>query len=163
MAGPSSVRRGSYAGAFGMPQFIPSSYLRWGADGNRDGRVYLNQIPDALFSVAAYLKAHGWTEDADVEQMRRSVWEYNHSPEYVEAIFAVCRALTPPAARAAPPATTTRQGAAPPESNETGQGIAPAGEGTGDAAVAPPPPATSEDPTTPPQPDRVEDADAPAQ
>ena len=155
--------RGSYAGAFGMSQFLPSSYLRWGADGNGDGKVYLNQIPDALFSVAAYLKAHGWTEDADSEQMRRAVWEYNHSPQYVEAIFAVRRALAPPAAKAAPPATSSRQGETPPESGETRQGDAPAGRGIGGADDAPPQPAGSEDAAAPPQPDKSEDAAAPSQ
>ena len=87
--------RGSYAGAFGMPQFLPSSYLRWGTDGNNDNAVGLNNVPDALYSVAAYLRAHGWSEDADEEKQRRAIWEYNHSPEYVEAIFNLARAIPP--------------------------------------------------------------------
>lgn len=87
--------RGSYAGAFGMPQFLPSSFLRWAADGNRDNVISLNNVPDAIFSVAAYLNAHGWAKDAEEETKRKAVWEYNHSPEYVDAVLAISRAITP--------------------------------------------------------------------
>ena len=52
---------GSYAGAMGMPQFMPSSYRKWAVDYDRDGRRDIwNSVPDAAASVANYLKAHGW-------------------------------------------------------------------------------------------------------
>lgn len=105
--------RGSYAGAFGMPQFLPSSYLRWAADGNSDNAISLNNVPDAVYSVAAYLKAHGWSGDADEEQRRRAVWEYNHSPEYVEALFAISRAITPQKRTVKGTANDTVNGTAP--------------------------------------------------
>ncbi|NVK31126.1 MAG: lytic murein transglycosylase [Gammaproteobacteria bacterium] len=52
---------GSFAGAIGYPQFMPSSYLAYAVDHNGDGRIdLLNDPVDAIGSVAAYLSAHGW-------------------------------------------------------------------------------------------------------
>jgi len=57
---PASLR-GSWAGAFGHTQFIPSTYLRLAVDGDGDGRRDLvNSIPDALFSTANFLDKAGW-------------------------------------------------------------------------------------------------------
>ncbi len=53
--------RGSYAGAMGLPQFMPRSYLNYAVDGDFDGRSDLwNSPDDVLSSVANYLKQHGW-------------------------------------------------------------------------------------------------------
>lgn len=53
--------QGSWAGAFGHTQFIPSTYLRLAVDGDGDGRRDLvNSIPDALHSTANYLHRAGW-------------------------------------------------------------------------------------------------------
>lgn len=52
---------GSYAGAMGYPQFIPSSYLNYAVDFNSDGVTDLVNSPvDALGSVANYFREHGW-------------------------------------------------------------------------------------------------------
>lgn len=56
---PLSIK-GSYAGAMGAPQFIPSSYRRYAVDFNGDGRRDLNHIEDAIGSVGNFLKEHGW-------------------------------------------------------------------------------------------------------
>ncbi|MFM2060154.1 MAG: hypothetical protein RLY71_4539, partial [Pseudomonadota bacterium] len=57
---PASLR-GSYAGAMGWPQFMPSSWLRYGTDFNDDGRIDLiGSLPDVIGSVANYLAEQGW-------------------------------------------------------------------------------------------------------
>jgi membrane-bound lytic murein transglycosylase B len=55
------VPLGSYAGAMGIPQFMPSSFNRWAVDGDGDGhRDLWNDWADVFASVANYLAAHGW-------------------------------------------------------------------------------------------------------
>ncbi len=55
---------GSYAGAMGMPQFMPSSLLRYGIDFDEDGHVDLQRNPaDVIGSVAHYLAQFGWERD----------------------------------------------------------------------------------------------------
>jgi membrane-bound lytic murein transglycosylase B len=59
--------RGSYAGAIGIPQFMPSSARRYAVDFDGNGRIDLQKSrPDAIGSVANFLKVHGWQRDADV-------------------------------------------------------------------------------------------------
>ncbi|MEM1196140.1 MAG: lytic murein transglycosylase [Pseudomonadota bacterium] len=52
---------GSYAGAFGNPQFLPSVYLRLATDGDRDGRanIFTNRA-DTFASISAYFQDAGW-------------------------------------------------------------------------------------------------------
>jgi membrane-bound lytic murein transglycosylase B len=53
--------RGSYAGAMGMPQFMPTSWAQWAVDFDGDGKVDLfNRPADVIGSVANYFKAFGW-------------------------------------------------------------------------------------------------------
>ena len=52
---------GSWAGAMGQPQFMPSSYLHYAQDFDGDGRRDIwNNVPDVLASIANYLAKHGW-------------------------------------------------------------------------------------------------------
>lgn len=56
--------RGSYAGALGLPQFMPGSVNRWALDFDGDGHIDLLASPaDAIGSVAHYLAAFGWERD----------------------------------------------------------------------------------------------------
>ena len=51
----------SYAGAIGLPQFMPSSIRSFAVDGDGDGHIDLKQSPkDAIASVANFMKKHGW-------------------------------------------------------------------------------------------------------
>ncbi len=53
--------KGSYAGAIGLGQFMPSSWTAFAVDGDADGIVDLfHSRRDAIFSVANFLKVHGW-------------------------------------------------------------------------------------------------------
>ncbi len=60
---PQSVL-GSYAGAIGLPQFMPGSINRWAIDFDDDGRIDLMRShADVVGSVAHYMAAHGWQRD----------------------------------------------------------------------------------------------------
>ena len=52
--------KGSYAGAMGYGQFMPSSYLSFGVDGNSDGTINLYDVNDAILSIGNYLNKNGW-------------------------------------------------------------------------------------------------------
>ena len=60
--------RGSFAGAIGLPQFMPGSIRKWAVDFDGNGRIDLAASPvDAIGSVASFLYAHGWERDHPIE------------------------------------------------------------------------------------------------
>ncbi len=82
---------GSSAGAFGIPQFIPSSYLNpnFVADGDGDGVIDLFNEADAVMSVAKYLNRNGWGDEPS--QKKDAVLAYNHSSSYANAVLLYAR------------------------------------------------------------------------
>ena len=59
--------KGSYAGAFGQAQFMPSSFRRFAVSFDENEQCDLwNSVPDALASIANYLKRHSWVQGAPV-------------------------------------------------------------------------------------------------
>ncbi len=87
---PLSIK-GSWAGAFGICQFIPSSYINFAVDGDSDGKIDLFDFHDAVASIANYLKAHGFEKNKPLRN-REAVYAYNHCDNYVKAIFAYAKA-----------------------------------------------------------------------
>ena len=62
-----SKAKGSYAGAMGLPQFMPSSYRQWAVDGDGDKKRDLwGSTDDVLASVANYFVQHGWQRGSSV-------------------------------------------------------------------------------------------------
>ncbi|MFB6212491.1 MAG: lytic murein transglycosylase [Candidatus Magasanikbacteria bacterium] len=80
--------RSSWAGAFGMSQFLPTSFLYWGVDANDDGVVNLSNLEDSVFSIANYLRANGWKQDP-----RKAVYHYNPFGPFVDFVFSYARLL----------------------------------------------------------------------
>jgi membrane-bound lytic murein transglycosylase B len=88
---PLSVK-GSWAGAFGLPQFVPSSYVKYGVDGDEDGIVDLDNLTDAFASMANYLKSFGWSMK-DPAKKKEALYAYNRCENYVQAVLAYAQAL----------------------------------------------------------------------
>jgi membrane-bound lytic murein transglycosylase B len=80
---------GSYAGAAGIPQFMPSNILAYGRDGDGDGRIDLFNDADAIYSVANYLKNFGWKPGLNRKQAYKAVFQYNRSKYYVNTILKI--------------------------------------------------------------------------
>jgi membrane-bound lytic murein transglycosylase B len=91
--------QGSGAGAFGFPQFLPTSYLRYGTDGDGDGRVSLYDMNDAAASCARFLKQNGWRSGLTLAEQRRVLWQYNRSDAYIDTILDLHREIASPSDR----------------------------------------------------------------
>ena len=77
--------RGSFAGAFGIPQFEPSSYVQYARSAGASA-PNLKQADDAIYSVAYYLHKSGWREGR-VKSHTAALLKYNHSTDYARAIL----------------------------------------------------------------------------
>jgi len=84
---------GSVYGAIGLCQFMPSNILFYGVDADQDGRIDLFAKTDALFSVANYLKEHGWKYTMDKVSQFRVILDYNKSSVYASTVLAVAEKL----------------------------------------------------------------------
>jgi membrane-bound lytic murein transglycosylase B len=84
---------GSIYGAIGLCQFMPTNALTYGVDADNDGRVDLFVKADALYSIANYLRGHGWGCQMDRASQHKVVYAYNHSNVYVNTVLAVADKL----------------------------------------------------------------------
>ncbi|MCW2750164.1 MAG: lytic murein transglycosylase [Aeromicrobium sp.] len=73
--------------AVGPMQFIPSTWVRWGADGNGDGVADPNNISDAALTTARYLCASG-RDLRNGAGWSAAIFSYNHSNDYVRNVLA---------------------------------------------------------------------------
>lgn len=76
--------------AVGPMQFIPSTWARWGHDGDGDGVANPHTFYDAATGAAAYL-CYQRTDLTDEGQLRAAYFSYNHSQEYVSKVLAAAR------------------------------------------------------------------------
>ena len=80
---------GSWAGAFGNFQFLPSTFQRYAVDGNGDGKINLtSDIPDAIYSAANYLSKMGWKKQirwgrpVKIDRDNHNIWTHVNSNEW---------------------------------------------------------------------------------
>ncbi len=82
---------GSYAGAFGFGQFIPSSFTRYSVDFNNNGIREPYSWPDVLGSIANYLRLNGYSSNSKnyskEGDIYKAVYAYNHADNYVMAVL----------------------------------------------------------------------------
>lgn len=82
---------GSWAGAIGYPQFMPAS-MPHAADGDGDGTIDLHSWPDAVMSVARYLKERGKYGPTDAAR-RKAIFSYNPIDSYVNGVIKYAEAV----------------------------------------------------------------------
>lgn len=91
---PTSVS-GSYSGAMGIAQFMPSNVIIFARDGDGDGRIDVFNHADAITSIASYLKHYGWHPGIDRKKAYKVIYHYNHSSQYVKTILKISDLLKP--------------------------------------------------------------------
>lgn len=84
---------GSLYGAIGICQFMPTKISVYGVDADRDGHVNLFSEQDALYSMANYLRSHGWRCDMSAKRQYRVILAYNHSKIYADTVLNVAKKL----------------------------------------------------------------------
>ena len=86
--------KGSWAGAFGIAQFLPSSYVHYAVDGNNDHKVRLYNRYDSIVSVANYLKENGWKQGLTEKKKRTIIRKYNNSTPYIDTVLQLSQKIT---------------------------------------------------------------------
>jgi membrane-bound lytic murein transglycosylase B len=82
--------RGSYAGAFGLSQFLPSSYRDYARSAKDQGNPNLMKPGDAIISVAHYLSRHGWKNQKSNRKVK-ALMSYNNSRDYADSILEISK------------------------------------------------------------------------
>ena len=85
--------KGSYAGAMGISQFMPSNIPELAKDGNNDGSIDLFNHADAIASIAYYLQHHGWKPGISKQEAQKVVHHYNHSERYVDTVLKISKLI----------------------------------------------------------------------
>jgi len=81
--------KSSWAGAIGLPQFMPSSFV-YGIDADGDGTVNLFSFTDAAWSIANYLHMAGWKKGRE----EKTLFFYNRSKSYVSAVIRYAKLIS---------------------------------------------------------------------
>jgi len=84
-----AVVSGSYSGAMGIAQFMPTNILAFAKDGDNDESIDIFNHSDAITSVANFLKHYGWYLGIDGKKAYKVIYHYNHSQQYVDTILKV--------------------------------------------------------------------------
>jgi membrane-bound lytic murein transglycosylase B len=84
---------GSFAGAVGVAQFMPTNILAYGKDGNNDGTVDMLNHAYSMASIANFLKSHGWRPGQGRKKAEKIIYHYNHSSYYVDTILTISSRL----------------------------------------------------------------------
>lgn len=92
--------RGSFSGAFGIAQFLPSSYVKYAKSPVRGKVPNLSLPQDAIYSIGNYLKQYGWKPRNRKAQFK-ALFKYNNSEDYANAILKLGDKARSPKARLA--------------------------------------------------------------
>ena len=84
---------GSYSGAMGIAQFMPTNVLAFAKDGDNNQSIDVFNHSDAIISIANYLKHYGWYPGIDGKKAYKVIYHYNHSRQYVDTILKVSELL----------------------------------------------------------------------
>lgn len=85
--------KGSYAGAMGIAQFMPSNILAFAKDGNNDGSINLLHHGDAIVSIASFLSHYGWCPAIGKNKAYKVLLNYNYSKPYANTLLKISNRL----------------------------------------------------------------------
>lgn len=146
--------------AVGPAQFIPSTWRRWGSDGNGDAAADPHQVDDAWLAAGRYLCAAGGNLRG-ADGLRRAILAYNHSEDYLHLVLSWMRVYS---GYIAPGTATAPDSASPQPHDEPSskpKGRPSQQPGSPPAKPAPTRPPTNQDPSDPSGPSGPPDASDP--